>query len=587
MKKALLACLLVFLCACGLSAQYYLRGEIKNERGSFLEGVNIRIGSKNATPYYSGNTGSFGIPSNKAIDTIFLHYDGYEPFQQLIDTRRIQYFVLRMLPATANLYKHKLNSITKNLNNNTFNSGTIGESYSSQIENEFIPANPYSQTGFALNIDHASYSNIRRFINNQMTVPTDAVRIEEMLNYFNLSIDSSINARDSFQCATQVTSCPWNKHNKLFFIQIAAPKLNLDSIKASNLVFLIDVSGSMDKTNRLPLLKQAFKLLIENLRDKDTISIVTYGGAVYMPISGVSGAEKKRLQDAIDSLEAGGDTPGSDAIRTAYSIAKTHFIPEGNNRVILATDGDFNVGESTEKAMEDLISRYRQTGIYLTCLGVGMGNYKDSKLELLSKKGNGNFAYIDQLQEAQKTLVTELTQTLYAVANDAFVDIDFNQELVKSYRLIGFDNKKNSLEDSTTQLQGGEVGSGHHLMAVFEIEPLFNDSLNTQNKLATLNINYKSAESDEFKQQFFSISNQHLDFEKAAASYRFATAVCMYGSLLKNSKFVRNYSFDEVIILASMSYLPHDKYQKEFIAMVESTKQLYEPSKKKKKRKIN
>jgi Ca-activated chloride channel family protein len=582
MKIAFLACCLLLLTQVA-SAQYYLRGEVRNERGAMLEGVRIYLGNKTGAPYYSGNTGAFGIPSTKVLDTLFLQMDGYESFQQLVDTRKIQTLTLKMLPATANLYKHKLNSFTKNLNNNYSNSGLVGESYSSQVENEFVDANQYHQTGFALNIDHASYSNIRRFIHNQMTVPVDAVRIEEMLNYFNFPLDTGVAARDSFLCKTAVTSCPWNEKNKLFFVQVAAPRLNLDSIKASNLVFLIDISGSMDKANRLPLLQQAFKLLVENLRAKDTVSLVTYGGNVSIRLNGVSGAEKKRIQDAIDSLDAGGDTPGGDAIRTAYSLAKRTFIPEGNNRVILATDGDFNVGEATEKAMEDLISQYRQTGIYLTCLGVGMGNYKDSKLELLAKKGNGNFAYLDHLQEAQKTLVTELTQTLYTVANDAFVDIDFNPEIVKSYRLIGFDNKKNALEDSTTQLQGGEVGSGHNLMAVFEIEP--RDSSISKGKLGNLNINFKKTDTLTFQQQYFEIPYAPIILQSADQAYRFATAVCMFGAMLKQSAYAKKISFDQIWSLASMSYKSDDRYQKEFVSLVDAAKQIYSPEKRKRKRK--
>lgn len=581
-KTAFWACCLLLL-SNGIAAQYYLRGEVRNERGTMLEGVKIYLGHKTGAPYFSGNTGAFGIPSNKIMDTLFLQLDGYESFQQLVDTRKIQTLTLKMLPATANLYKHKLNSFTKNLNNNSRNSGLVGESYSSQVENEFVDASKYHQTGFALNIDHASYSNIRRFIHNQMVVPIDAVRIEEMLNYFNFQQDTGSSARDSFLCKTTVTSCPWNEQNKLFFVQVAAPRLNLDSIKASNLVFLIDISGSMDKANRLPLLQQSFKLLVENLRAKDTISIVTYGGNVSIRLNAVSGAEKKRIQDAIDSLDAGGDTPGGDGIRTAYALAKRTFIPEGNNRVILATDGDFNVGEATEKAMEDLISQYRQTGIYLTCLGVGMGNYKDSKLELLAKKGNGNFAYLDHLQEAQKTLVTELTQTLYAVANDAFVDIDFNADIVKSYRLIGFDNKKNALEDSTTQLQGGEVGSGHNLLAVFEIVP--KDSSISKRKLGSLNINFKIPDSLAFQQQFFEIPYTPIALQAAAHPYQFATAVCMFGSLLKESPYTKKISFDQVWSLAAMSYQTNDRYQKEFVSLVDQAKQIYQPEKRKRKRK--
>lgn len=582
MKKAILAFVLIFFSG-SLFSQYYLRGEIKNERGSLLEGVLIHLGSRGNFPYYSGNSGAFGIPSGKIIDTIILQLDGYETLKKAIDTRKMQSLVMRMLPATSMQFKNKLSSVTKNLTPSHLDFMDRGESYSSQIENDFIAADKFSETGFTLNIDQASYSNIRRFINNQMPVPKDAVRIEEMLNYFSLNRDSSNRNSSLFNCHTQLTSCPWNDDNKLLFVQVSAPKLNLDSIAASNLVFLIDVSGSMDNPNRLPLLQSAFKLLVENLREKDTISIVTYGGGVNVLLAGVSGRDKLKINEAIDSLYASGDTPGSDAIRVAYSLAKKSFIPKGNNRVILATDGDFNVGEVTEKAIEDLISAYRQTGIYLTCLGVGVGNYKDSKLELLAKKGNGNFAYIDNVQEARKVLVTEVTKTLYAVANDAYLDINFNAAMVKSYRLIGFDNKKNALSDSATELEGGEIGSGHTMMALFEIVPTKSDSSAQQNPFAVLSLNYKSVKNHQPVKQSFQADYHPVDIYNADAAYRFAAAVCMFGSLLKHSKFARNYDYEEVLHLASTAYNANDKNQKEFMALVTKAMHYYKPPKKKRK----
>ncbi|MCX6298423.1 MAG: von Willebrand factor type A domain-containing protein [Bacteroidetes bacterium] len=582
MKKAFLAALFILFIGSAVG-QYYLRGEIKNERGTLLEGVLIQLNSKGLNPFYSGNSGAFGIPSNQIYDTITLQLNGYEILKASIDTRKMQSFVLQMLPSTANQFKKKLNSITKNLNKTSNSFMNLGESYSSHVENEFIDAKQFPETGLALNIDHASYSNIRRFINNQMPVPTDAVRIEEMLNYFNLNKDSSNNARPFFSCNTALTTCPWNEHSQLFFTSIAAPKLNLDSIAPSNLVFLIDISGSMDKPNRLPLLQAAFKLLVENLREKDTVSLVTYGGGVDIRLYGVSGKEKTKINQAIDSLEAGGDTPGTDAIRIAYATAKRFFMRKGNNRVIIATDGDFNVGEVSEKAMEDLIGTYRLSGIYLTCLGVGMGNYKDSKLELLSKKGNGNFAYLDNLQEAEKVLVTELTQTIYSVANDAYLSINFNPTRVSTYRLIGFDNKKDALSDSTTQMEGGEVGTGHHMLAVFEITPTKQDSISEiSSTLASIQINYKIPQTQQLIKQVFEAKNQVIDINTANSNYQFGTAVCMFGTLLKNSKFKSKINYDQILQLASSSYQPTDKFQKEFLVLVEKSKQLNAPSKKKK-----
>ena len=363
-------CLLIF-CFCiamhsSIYSQYYLRGEVKDEKGRLMTGVSIHLHSKGNYPFSSGGTGYFGIPSSLRIDTITLSYDGFEILRKAVETNEYQILVLKALPATASLMRSKLTSKTINLNkadNDLF--FALGESYSSLAENAFIDANKYPETGFSLNVDRASYSNVRRFLVNEMAVPPDAVRIEEMLNYFDLRVNKNLTDNKNFSCHTAISSCPWNADNKLFFINLTAPKINLDTIPSSNLVFLIDVSGSMERPNRLPLLQSAFKLLVENLRAKDTIAIVTYGGGVVIRMASTSGAEKEKINNLIDSLYADGDTPGEGAIRTAYAVARRSFIRNGNNRIILATDGDFNVGQTTERELEDLISFERQTGIYL------------------------------------------------------------------------------------------------------------------------------------------------------------------------------------------------------------------------------
>lgn len=576
----------LFLC-CAIPtftfSQYYLRGEIKNDRGRLLEGVKIKINSKGAFPYYSGNTGTFGISMSQTTDTITLSFDGYETIRKEIDTRKFQNFLLKMLPSTAQLYKRKLSSVTTNLKAGSINIlATMGESYRSLSENEFVNTNKYPETGFALNVDKASYSNIRRFLNNEMFVPIDAIRIEEMLNYFNFSklYDSIVNTKFNFQ--SKITTCPWNKENRLLFLHIAAPKMNLDSIPPSNLVFLIDISGSMDKPNRLPLLQNAFKLLVSNLREKDTITIVTYGGGIGIALAPTSGKFKKKINDTIDSLAASGDTLGEGAIRVAYEQAKRSFIIKGNNRVILATDGDFNIGQTTERELEELIVDYKQTGIYLTCLGVGMGNYKDSKLEALTKKGNGNFAYLDNLEEAQKVLVKEFTQTLYSVADNAYLKIHFLPNTSKEYRLIGFENKKNDVEDSTAELEGGEVGSGHTLKAIFEIIPLQNDSTAFIQDLANVTIQYKLPGIDGSIIERHAVVNEHTKLGNADSVFRFTAAVAAFGLYLKQSKFINHYQLEEIRELAKTGADQNDPHQKEFLAMIEIAIKLYKPVKRKK-----
>ncbi|HJV19678.1 MAG TPA: von Willebrand factor type A domain-containing protein [Sediminibacterium sp.] len=573
---------LLLLTVQAVSGQYYLRGEVRDQSGRTLSAVKIKLKSKGSIPYASGHDGSFGILVAVPVDSIHLFLPGYDSFAASIDTRRYQVLQLKMLPATAQRYNRKPNSVIPHAKRgNDWQRSVLGERYSTLRENDFTSTQQYPETGYSLNVDKASYSNTRRFLQHEMYVPPDAVRIEEMLNYFNFKEPEDTLLTGSFRCRTVVTNSPWNNHNKLLFINLIAPRLNLDSVPASNLVFLIDVSGSMDQPNRLPLLQSAFKLLVDNLRAKDTISMVTYGGNVVIALKPTSGAEKQQIRDAIDSLSAYGDTPGENAIRVAYSIAKKQFIPEGNNRVILATDGDFNVGQASEKELEELISSYRKTGIYLTCLGVGMGNYKDSKLESLSKKGNGNFAYIDQLREAEKVMVKEFTQTMFAVADDAFVQVRFSSQRVQSYRLIGFDNKKDAEADSISGLEGGEVGSGHGTMAVFELAPRLPADTLTEEVLAGIQLQYKKPGDPNCRQQHFTVHDTMQLLDSAESSYRFAASVVAFGQLLKRSVHIGKYDYEQLLQLAEGAVNKTDQLQNEFLMLIRKAIKVYRPEKEK------
>ena len=592
MKKKLLVILLSSILSFTGSAQYYIRGAINDEKGKPLSNVKINLFSKGYIGLFSG---SCGIPSSLKMDTICLEAEGYEPLRTAINTSQFQQFTLKLLPAVKPPQQH-LSSVTKNLFASGKHSfGQTNESYSNQIQNDFVSCAEYPETGFALHVDRASYSNIRRMINSQSFVPPDAVRIEEMLNYFNFKLlppedEADLPPPTGFTCNTQVTAAPWNKTNQLLFVNLKAPKLNLDNLPPSNLVFLIDVSGSMDKPNRLPLIQSAFKLLVENLRAIDTLAIVVYGGDIGIKLAPTSGADKKKINDAIDLLVPNGDTPGAGAIKAAYTEAAKSFNPNGNNRVIMATDGDFNVGESSEKALEELITQQKQSGIYLTCLGLGMGNYKDSKLETLAKRGNGNFAYLDHLNEAEKVLVKEFTKTMYAVANDAFVHINFNPRMVKEYRLIGFDNKIEALNDSTSQLEGGEVGSGHSLVAIFEIVPdpqnaaNINSDIIVVGRYGTIKLQYKQPLSKEKKIQQFTIPANYIPFDQTDMAIQQAVGVAMFGELLKQSKFAKTYSWDEV---RSISYNATRKnnsvLNKELLTLIDKAKKIYTSGKKRKK----
>ncbi|HUR67422.1 MAG TPA: YfbK domain-containing protein, partial [Chitinophagaceae bacterium] len=315
--------------------------------------------------------------------------------------------------------------------------------------------------------------------------------------------------------------------------------------------------------------------------------IVVYGGVTGVMLNTTSGGEKEKILKAIDELEPGGSTPGESGIRMAYSVARQHLIEGGNNRVILATDGDFNVGLKTEQELDELISLQRESGIYLTCLGVGMGNYKDSKIQTLAKKGNGNFAYLDNFREAEKVLLKEFTQTLYAVADNVYMNVEFNPEYVKDYRLIGFDNKVGALRDSSSVIEGGEIGSGYSMMALFEIVPTEAnknavDKDLADGKLAEIKLQYKHPNDE--KECKYSVTSKFnfQPFEELDKCYQFSAAVAMFGAVLRGSSFVKNSSWNDVITLAQSASGANDLLQKEFIALVQQAKTLYSKAKKKK-----
>ena len=567
--------------------QFYLRGEIKDEKNGLLPDVSIRLHSSGYL-YHSGSSGAFGIPIAQSWDTLTLSAEGYQTLTLRVDASQYQSIRLRQLFRSPVQPSRGLMSLTKDWRAMDRKGWTVGgETYSSLVENDFIPAMRFPETGFAVTIDKASYSNIRRFLNMGSTIPPDAVRIEELLNYFNFGYTDP--PTDScFSLHSHLSDCPWNPGNQLLFLQVCARKLDPAKIPPANLVFLIDVSGSMDLPNKLPLLKSAFSLLVNNLRAIDTVSIVTYGNVVGVWLPPTSGENKKKILQSIEDLAPGGATPGEAGIRAAYRVAKSQMIKGGNNRVILATDGDFNEGETSEEELEKLVTQYKDWGIDLTCLGVGMGNYKDSKLEVLAKKGNGNFAYLDDEREAEKVLVREFTQTVYAVADDAYLNIVFNPALVKNYRLIGFDNKVKMLSDSLSEIQGGEVGSGHSLLALFELTPAEGSHLQagsavvggpggvaSPDRLAQVVLNYKLPHDTLARMTCYTCPNRMVPFRDLQPCYRFASSIALFGGLLKKSRFMRQADWKEAIEMAEQSKDPADGMQQEFIGLIEKARKIY------------
>lgn len=462
------------------------------------------------------------------------------------------------------------------------------EAYETFEENKFENPALAPLSTFSIDVDNASYTNIRRFLNNGQVVPKDAVRVEEMVNFFKYSYPQP--AGDApFSINTEYGSAPWNPKHKLLKIGLQGKIIPQDKLPASNFVFLIDVSGSMNDANKLPLLKQSMKLLVAQMRKEDRVAIVVYAGAAGVVLPPTRGDQKDNITNALDKLSAGGSTAGGQGIELAYKLAGENFIKGGNNRVILATDGDFNVGVSTVKDVQSLIEEKRKSGIFLTCLGYGMGNYKDNMLETLSDKGNGNYAYIDTMQEADRFLQKEFTGSMYAIAKDVKIQIEFNPAQVKAYRLIGYENRKLRDEDfANDAIDAGELGSGHTVTALYEIIPTgvksdyfkaapdlkYSTAQNTgqiyNNELATIKFRHKKPDSNVSNEMVYTIPNSTLAPAQASADFRFAAAVAWFGLKLRDSKLVPDKATEHIVKLAKEGLANDpDGYRSEFIRLAQ------------------
>ncbi|MDR2473324.1 MAG: von Willebrand factor type A domain-containing protein [Tannerella sp.] len=466
------------------------------------------------------------------------------------------------------------------------------EEYGRIIENTFKYAQDVPLSTFSIDVDAASYGNMRRMLNQGTIPPKDAVRTEELINYFSYNY-AKPTGYDPVKIAVEASECPWKKEHKLVRIALKAKEIESDRLPASNFVFLIDVSGSMEGHNRLGLVKSSLKLLINNLRDKDRVAIVVYAGAAGEKLPSTPGNDRQKILSALDELEAGGSTAGGAGIELAYKIAQKNFIKDGNNRVILCTDGDFNVGVSSNEGLEQLIEQKRKSGVFLTVLGYGMGNYKDSKMQTLAEKGNGNHAYIDNLQEANKTLVQEFGSTMYAVAKDVKLQVEFNPAKVQAYRLIGYENRLLRDEDfNNDAIDAGEMGAGHCVTAFYEVVPVgvtFSgsgsvDSLKYQTKTAvttsnstdllTVKMRYKNPDEDTSRKLEVSLTDINTT---PSEDFRFAASVAMFGQILTGSSFKGDATCDKVIALAkSSSGKDEQGYRREFVRLVEAAKGLME-----------
>ncbi len=470
------------------------------------------------------------------------------------------------------------------------------ETYAMVDDNNFLdPVNNPLST-FSVDVDRASYTNIRRFINNGTLPPKEAVRIEEMINYFDYQYESSETGQP-FSIHQEIAVSPWNMQHYILKVALQGQKLKKEQLPPSNLVFLIDVSGSMNSPTKLPLLKSSFKLLLNELRSEDYVSIVVYAGAAGIVLNPTKGNQKDSIRNALDKLKAGGSTAGGAGLKLAYKLAEENLIKNGNNRIILATDGDFNVGLSSESDMEKLIKEKRDKGIYITVAGFGMGNYKDSKMEIIADKGNGNYFYIDNIQEAKKAMIEEFAGTFYTIAKDVKFQIEFNPQHIAGYRLIGYENRMLNKEDfNDDKKDAGEIGSGHTVTALYEIipkgasdvkeyfpgvDPLkYQNELNPttnnktkkySNELLTLKLRYKLPNENKSKLISTTVLNNVKPLKEASSDFKFTCAVAAWGMKLRESEYLSKIKYPEIIKWAknSKSYDPQG-YKSEMVRLMET-----------------
>lgn len=563
-----------------------ITGTVTDHQNNALPGVKISIeGEQKAVQ--TKFDGKYSIEAKKG-DILVFSYVGFKTKKVTLKDQHILNITLQTDSPVLNevvmtgMQKEMRIRGVNNINAPT----TSNESYKEIEANVFklVKANPLST--FSIDVDRAGYSNIRRMINNGIDIPKDAVKIEEMINYFDYDYPQPQD-KHPFAIHTEFVKTPWNKDTKLVKIGLQGKVIPLNDVPASNLVFLLDVSGSMNAQNKLPLLKSAFKLLTNQLREQDKISIVVYAGAAGVVLDPTSGNQKNKIEEALNQLSAGGSTAGGQGIELAYKIAKENFIKNGNNRVILATDGDFNVGASSDRAMKDLIEEKRESGIFLTCLGFGMGNYKDSKLENLAQTGNGNHAYIDSMQEAQRVLGTEFGGTLYTIAKDVKIQVEFNPDNVQAYRLIGYENRLLNDEDfNDDKKDAGELGSGHNVTALYEIIPpgVKSEFLkeidgykytkqvptgNNSDELLTVKFRYKDPKGSKSKLLEKVIYTK--DETELSQDFNFISALALLGMNLRESEFTNGKRTELVLNLAEKGR-SEDKqgYRAEFIRLVKS-----------------
>ena len=612
---ALSVLLLGFVSFPGTVKTYELTGKVTDETGQALPGVNVLL-KGHAAGAITEVDGSFKLNSPDSCATLEISYIGYEVKEakacagKSVNVKlkaspmKLEEMVVVAEDRKADEYERPVLSKAKKEMSSLASPGIAGyanrtyapqpnfntEDYDRIQENRFHRATQEPQSTFSIDVDAASYSNLRRFINNGQRPPEDAVRIEEMINYFDYEYVEPT-GKHPFSINTEVSDCPWQPKHRLVHIGLQGKHTPSENLPAANLVFLIDVSGSMSAANKLPLVQTSFKLLADQLRPQDRVAIVVYAGAAGLVLEPTTGNNKTKIKEAIDKLQAGGSTAGGEGIRLAYKTAKEHFIKGGNNRVILASDGDFNVGVSSDGELVRIVEEERKSGVYLTVLGYGMGNYKDNKMQKLADSGNGNHAYIDNLDEARRVLVSEFGGTMYTIAKDVKLQLEFNPAVVQGYRLIGYENRVlNNADFDDDQKDAGELGAGHTVTALYEIIPVGIESkflaadkdlkyqqrdltptANRSNELLTVKFRYKAPEADNSQLMEEVIMDKKSSLDKTSDNFRWSAAVATFGMLLRNSEFKGDANYEQCKKLAAGARgKDTEGYRAEMIRMIET-----------------
>ncbi len=622
MKNSLIIFAILILAATviAFTESVIITGKVTDSGGNPLAGVTITIKGTTKGAVTDSN-GNYRISADQKDELLVFSYIGYLRVEEKINGRNVINVVMQpdnqaleevmvigygvkkeratVMSGVADMAYSSSHPKAGGVRIQRYNSNFNTEGYASFNENGFknVLNNPLST--FSIDVDNASYSNIRRFINQGQLPPPDAVRIEEMINYFRYNYPEP-DGEHPFSVYTELSVCPWNTSHYLMQVGLRGKSIDKSNLPPSNIVFLIDVSGSMDSPNKLPLLKSAFSLLVNELRPKDRVAIVVYAGAAGLVLESTPGNRKETIMRAIDHLNAGGSTAGGAGLRLAYSVAERNFIDGGNNRIILATDGDFNVGESSNGGMERLVEEKRKSGIFITVLGFGMGNYKDDKMEIIADKGNGNYAYIDNLMEARKVLVREFGGTLFTIAKDVKFQIEFNPAKIQSYRLLGYENRLLNDEDfNDDRKDAGEMGSGHNVTALYElvpagsderipsIDPLkyqpernitggdYNREHTRSPEYLTIKVRYKKPNGETSRLLEVPVKGQVASVERASDNIRFAAAVSEFGMLLRESEYKGRSTMDQAITLAAGARgEDEDGYRAELIRMMRTVKDL-------------